>query len=69
MPWWAWVRSFCVWVTRQRALAYFREVQEMGFDEDVELMLTMGRALYREGLYPQATGYLLQSGFRPSRLC
>jgi tetratricopeptide (TPR) repeat protein len=37
-----------------RALAYFREVQEMGFDEDVELMLTMGRALYREGLYVQA---------------
>jgi tetratricopeptide (TPR) repeat protein len=26
----------------------------MGFDEDVELMLTMGRALYREGLFPQA---------------
>ncbi len=37
-----------------RALACFREVQEMGFDEDVELMLTMGRALYREGLYLQA---------------
>jgi Flp pilus assembly protein TadD len=37
-----------------RALASFREVQEMGFDEDVDLMLTMGRALYREGLYLQA---------------
>jgi len=37
-----------------RAEAYFAEVQQMGFDEDVELMLTMGRALYREGLYPQA---------------
>jgi len=37
-----------------RAFACFREVQEMGFDEDVELMLTMGRALYREGLYAQA---------------
>jgi tetratricopeptide (TPR) repeat protein len=36
------------------ALAHFREVREMGFEEDVELMLTMGRALYREGLYPQA---------------
>jgi len=36
------------------ALAYFRDVQEMGFDQDVELMLTMGRALYREGLFPQA---------------
>jgi len=37
-----------------RALAFFREVQNMGFDEDVDLMLTMGRALYREGLYLQA---------------
>lgn len=37
-----------------RALACFREVQEMGFDEDVDLMLTMGRALYREGLYLQS---------------
>jgi len=33
-----------------RALACFRQVQAMGFDEDVDLMLTMGRALYREGL-------------------
>jgi len=38
-----------------QALANFREVQEMGFDEDVDLMLTMGRALYREGLFPQAS--------------
>ncbi len=38
----------------QRALALFREVQELGFDQDVELMLTMGRALYREGIYPEA---------------
>jgi Flp pilus assembly protein TadD len=37
-----------------RALRHFKEVQEMGFDEDVELMLTMGRALYREGLFPHA---------------
>jgi Flp pilus assembly protein TadD len=37
-----------------RALGYFREVQEMGFDEDVELMLTMGRALYREQLFTEA---------------
>jgi Flp pilus assembly protein TadD len=40
-----------------KALAHFREVREMGFDEDVELMLTMGRALYREGLYPQARDF------------
>jgi tetratricopeptide (TPR) repeat protein len=39
---------------RDKALALFREVQEMGFEEDVELMLTMGRALYREGLYGEA---------------
>jgi Flp pilus assembly protein TadD len=37
-----------------RALTYFREVQALGFDEDVELMLTMGRALYREELYAEA---------------
>jgi Flp pilus assembly protein TadD len=37
-----------------RALALFRKVQNLGFDEDVELMLTMGRALYREELYPEA---------------
>jgi len=39
---------------KTQALACFKEVQDMGFDEDVELMLTMGRALYREGLYSQA---------------
>jgi tetratricopeptide (TPR) repeat protein len=38
----------------QRALELFREVQRLGFDEDVELMLTMGRALYREGLFAEA---------------
>jgi Flp pilus assembly protein TadD len=37
-----------------KALALFRKVQSLGFDEDVELMLTMGRALYREELYPEA---------------
>jgi tetratricopeptide (TPR) repeat protein len=40
-----------------RATALFGRVREMGFDEDVELMLTMGRALYREGLYPQARDF------------
>lgn len=38
----------------EQALQLFRSVEAMGFDDDVELMLTMGRALYREGLYPQA---------------
>jgi len=37
-----------------RALSLFREVRNLGFDQDVELMLTMGRALYREGLYGEA---------------
>lgn len=36
------------------AVELFRRVMEMGFDDDVELMLTMGRALYRERLYAQA---------------
>jgi Flp pilus assembly protein TadD len=38
----------------ERALDLFRQVAAMGFEDDVELMLTMGRALYREGLYAQA---------------
>ena len=37
-----------------RALAWFREVQDLGFDDDIELMLTMGRALYREELFGHA---------------
>ena len=36
------------------ALAWFREVQEMGFTDDTELMLTMGRALYRDEMYGHA---------------
>lgn len=36
------------------ALRLFRDVEELGFDDDVELMLTMGRALYREGLFARA---------------
>lgn len=38
----------------EKALGLFRTVEGMGFEDDVELMLTMGRALYREGLYPMA---------------
>jgi Flp pilus assembly protein TadD len=38
----------------EKALALFREVQAMGFDQDNDLMLTMGRALYREGMYQEA---------------
>lgn len=36
---------------REAALGLFRRVEAMGYQDDVELMLTMGRALYREGLY------------------
>jgi Flp pilus assembly protein TadD len=37
----------------QRALALFSEVEAMGFDDDIELMLTMGRALYRESMWAE----------------
>ncbi len=37
-----------------RALELFKHVEALGYQDDVELMLTMGRALYREGLYRDA---------------
>ncbi len=39
---------------RDEALELFQAVQDLGFEDDVELMLTMGRALYREGLFARA---------------
>jgi Flp pilus assembly protein TadD len=39
---------------RVRALELFEEVQRIGYGDDVELLLTIGRALYRERLYPQS---------------
>ncbi len=39
---------------REPALTLFRQVEAMGYDEDEELLLTMGRALYREGLYAES---------------
>ena len=36
---------------RAEAVRLFREVAAMGYDDDIELMLTMGRALYRAALY------------------
>ena len=39
---------------RDEALKLFRQVEALGFDDDLELMLTMGRALYREQMYPAA---------------
>ena len=38
---------------REQALRLFGQVAAMGYDDDVELMLTMGRALYREAMYPE----------------
>ena len=39
---------------RDAALGLFERVSGVGFEDDVELMLTMGRALYREGLYTES---------------
>ena len=36
---------------RDVALRLFRRVADMGYDDDVELMLTIGSALYREAMY------------------
>ena len=36
---------------REEAGRLFREVASMGYDDDIELMLTMGRALYRAAMY------------------
>ncbi|MDG2281898.1 MAG: tetratricopeptide repeat protein [Longimicrobiales bacterium] len=36
---------------RAEALRLFNEVAAMGFDDDIELMLTIGRALYRAAMY------------------
>ncbi len=39
---------------RDAAMTFFDRVTAMGFEDDVELMLTMGRALYREAMYTEA---------------
>ncbi|MGI9626749.1 MAG: tetratricopeptide repeat protein [Longimicrobiales bacterium] len=38
----------------KRALRLFDQVTKSGFSDDVDLLLTMGRALYREGMYASA---------------
>ena len=38
---------------REQALRRFSQVAAMEYDGDVELMLTIGRALYREGMYQE----------------
>lgn len=39
---------------RAEALRLFRQVEAAGYDDDDELLLTMGRALYREAMWPEA---------------
>ena len=39
---------------RDAALGLFERVSGLGFEDDVELMLTMGRALYREGMFAES---------------
>jgi Flp pilus assembly protein TadD len=36
------------------ARTLFRRVEALGFDDDIDLLLTMGRALYREDLFAEA---------------
>ena len=51
---------------RQEALALFEQVARAGYDHDTELMLTMGRALYREALYTECRDIFAQaSAARP----
>lgn len=38
---------------RVQALTLFGQVADLGYDDDIELMLTMGRALYREAMYAE----------------
>ncbi len=39
---------------REEGLRLFREVEALGYQDDIELMLTIGRALYREELFAEA---------------
>ena len=46
---------------RDAALRHFRQVDTLGYGEDVELLLTMGRALYREGLFGEARDFFARA--------
>jgi len=51
---------------REQALELFGQVADLGYDDDIELMLTMGRALYREGLYAECREVFAKAAtFRP----
>ncbi len=45
----------------EAALQLFREVEARGYHDDLELMISMGRALYREGLFEDARQMFAQA--------
>ncbi len=48
----------------EAALRLFRRVTAMGYDDDIDLMLTMGRALYRTELYTAARDIFAKAAAR-----
>jgi Flp pilus assembly protein TadD len=46
---------------KETALRLFRDVASRGYDDDVELMLTIGRALYRAALYADCRDIFAQA--------
>ena len=53
----AMARCCSSWATGRRALAAFDRILSLGFKEDHELMLQVGRALFREGLLAAAQSF------------
>lgn len=49
---------------RAEAVRLFGEVAAMGFDDDIELMLTMGRALYRSSMYAECRDVFAKASAR-----
>jgi Flp pilus assembly protein TadD len=46
---------------KDHALKLFREVAQRGYDDDIELMLTIGRALYRSAMYVECRDIFAQA--------
>lgn len=46
---------------KEEAVRLFRQVASMGYDDDIELMLTMGRALYRAAMYGECRDIFAQA--------
>src|SRR5687768_10400088 len=46
---------------KEQALRLFREVAQRGYDDDLELMLTIGRALYRSQLFVECRDIFAQA--------